>query len=230
MADNLITIGGRNIPCDNVPDVCPICNHACSPQFIKTHLIRMSNNEFMAQQIFSCPKKDCGEVFIATYRPKKDTRNQLVSYRLTRVEPRLPSPPKINENIISISEMFKVIYTQASEAEQRGLDQVAGVAYRKSLEFLIKDYCIHKSPENEEEIKKLMLAACINKFLDNDRIKTCAERAAWLGNDETHYTRKWEEHDINDLKTLIHLTTSWIDHELTTEEYLNSMEKKSPGK
>lgn len=28
------------------------------------------------------------------------------------------------------------------------------------------------------------------------------ERAAWLGNDETHYVRKWPEKDVKDLKSL----------------------------
>jgi hypothetical protein len=31
------------------------------------------------------------------------------------------------------------IAQQASDAEQYGLDQIAGVGYRKALEFLIKD-------------------------------------------------------------------------------------------
>ena len=31
-----------------------------------------------------------------------------------------------------------------------------------------------------------------------------------LGNDETHYSRKWVDMDINDLKILIRLTVTWM--------------------
>lgn len=53
--------------------------------------------------------------------------------------------------------------------------------------------------------------------------------AVWLGNDETHYYRRWEDKDINDLKLLIKLTANWIEiKELTknySEDMLNSNDK-----
>ena len=45
----------------------------------------------------------------------------------------------------------------------------------------------------------------------------------WLGNDETHYVRKWEEKDIRDLKILIRLTESWIQNSILTDKYLREM-------
>jgi hypothetical protein len=51
-----------------------------------------------------------------------------------------------------------------------------------------------------------------------------AERATWLGNDETHYVRKWEDKDINDLKILIKVTLHWIEMELLTEQYKTEMQ------
>jgi hypothetical protein len=54
-------------------------------------------------------------------------------------------------------------------------------------------------------------------------VRLCAERAAWLGNDETHYTRRWEAHDITHLKTLIRLTTIWIESELLTKQMKKQM-------
>lgn len=44
----------------------------------------------------------------------------------------------------------------------------------------------------------------------------------WLGNDETHYVRKWEASDISDLKMLIDLTAHWMTSELLTERYLKT--------
>ena len=112
-------------------------------------------------------------------------------------------------------------------AEANGLDQIAGPGYRKSLEFLVKDFLVnHVHPgdlEKENTIKGMFLGKCIEDMIDEKRIKNCAKRAAWLVNDETHYTRKWEEKDIHDLKSLINMTVNWIDLVIASDDYLQSM-------
>ena len=45
----------------------------------------------------------------------------------------------------------------------------------------------------------------------------------WLGNDEVHYTRKWEDKDIHDLKSLIMMTVSHIDLTIESDRYLKEM-------
>jgi len=55
--------------------------------------------------------------------------------------------------------------------------------------------------------------------------KSVAERATWLGNDETHYYRKWENKDISDLKALLRLTINAIENQLLAESYENEMKK-----
>jgi hypothetical protein len=50
-----------------------------------------------------------------------------------------------------------------------------------------------------------------------------AARAAWLGNDETHYGRKWEGKDLTDLKKLISLTLNWIQAEELTQDVIADM-------
>ena len=56
-------------------------------------------------------------------------------------------------------------------------------------------------------------------------VKSCAQRATWLGNDETHYVRKWENKNINDLKLLIRLTCNWVTNNILTEEIVANMER-----
>lgn len=98
--------------------------------------------------------------------------------------------------------------------------QICGTGYRKSLEFLIKDYLISTLPEDQHEaIKNKFLNNCIRDNISNINIKTVASRAVWLGNDETHYTRKWEDKDINDLKSIIELTLHWIESEIRTQNF-----------
>ena len=99
-----------------------------------------------------------------------------------------------------------------------------GVGYRKALEFLIKDYVMqNKDEQTVEIIKKMLLAKCIDYYVDDEMVKAVAKRAVWLGNDETHYVRKWGDKDVQDLKGLIHLTVLWIEKIKETEKLLAEM-------
>lgn len=115
------------------------------------------------------------------------------------------------------------IYNEAFIAEQGGLLEICGVGYRKALEFLIKDYAIKRHPDKQGEIEKKMLAACIKDYVSDEKIKKVAIRAVWLGNDETHFIRKWEGKSLNDLKGLISLTLHWIEAEILTENIFEDM-------
>lgn len=97
--------------------------------------------------------------------------------------------------------------------------------YRKALEFLIKDCLISINPDEREKIEKLWLGEAIKK-IGNKNIQICAERAAWLGNDEIHYLRVWADKDIEHLKDLIDLTVGWIEAEEKTKKYEKEMKKK----
>jgi hypothetical protein len=44
-----------------------------------------------------------------------------------------------------------------------------------------------------------------------------------VGNDETHYKKRWADKDLSDLKTMIRIALYWIEAEYLTEEALNSM-------
>ena len=144
----------------------------------------------------------------------------------------LPTPPLLDSDlpkkIIEISPMFITIYSQSVMAEKFGLNEIVGMGYRKSLEFLIKDYLIHKDPSKTDEIKGTddkngkPLGQCINE-IKNPQLKAMAKRANWLGNDETHYYRKWKDKDLDDLKKLIELTLHWLHMEFLTEDYETEM-------
>ena len=69
----------------------------------------------------------------------------------------------------------------------------------------------------------MRLANCIKEFVTDERIKSVAKRAVWLGNDETHYVRKWETKNLVDLKKLISLTVHWIEMEKLTESFEEEM-------
>lgn len=202
----------------STPEICPICHRYIVPIVIGA--FNSLNNTY--EVIFRCNNSACTHLFIATYVYSKQA-NKLV---ISKLNPKNSKPLELNDKIKSISPSFYKIYAQALEAEALGLDEITGVGLRKALEFLIKDYCISKNPAKEGDIKKLLLAQVINNYMsDASKIKTMATRAVWLGNDETHYVRKWEDKDISHLKMLIDLTLHWIESELLTDEFEESMKK-----
>ncbi len=186
---------------------CPCCGTKISPIYLCYH-----NHSGI---IFSrCPIKECGEFFLL-----KELDNGL-----SFVQNHPMSKEVFSEIINSVSSSFGRIYNEAYAAEQMGLMEVCGVGYRKALEFLIKDYVMQgKDEQIAEKIKKLPLAKCIDDYVDDEMVKAVAKRAVWLGNDETHYVRKWEDKDVHDLKGLIRLTILWIEKLKETERLLAEM-------
>lgn len=50
-----------------------------------------------------------------------------------------------------------------------------------------------------------------NNYIDNGKIKHLAMASAWIGNDETHYERKQQEYNVDDLIEFINAIVSFID-------------------
>lgn len=200
------------------PDKCPRCHRSIDVSPRHGSQVR---REF-AQILFRCSAIECDEVFIATYW----FESRASEFQLRRVDPKTSVQAKFPDTVKAISPAFVQIFDQAIAAEAQGLDQLVGIGLRKSLEFLIKDFAISLHPDSSEKIRALMLSPCITEYISDANIKECAKRAAWLGNDEAHYTRKWDERDIEDLKLLVHLTTNWIDNSILTARYIEQM---SPG-
>jgi hypothetical protein len=175
----------------------------------------------LAMYMFACPREACRNGFLALWVHDVPANNWV----LRGVFPSTLPPSLRSRFIEPVSPGFYTIFDQARSAEHHQLSEIAGMGYRKALEFLIKDYLISKTndPERQEAVRRKMLGACIAEDVADDRIKNVAARAVWLGNDETHYVRRWEEHDITDLKRLIDLTAKWIEIELETEEALRLM-------
>jgi len=207
--------GKKAVEVNGFPDTCPICHLGVDPRFQWGYLF--SNQRFI-EAIFQCPRRECRHLFIAYYI---SPGNML--YTIYKIEPHTPVPREFNKLIVSISSSFVNIFNQASQAEELSMSEIAGPGYRKALEFLIKDYAISTNPGVAEIIKKIQLAQVISDYVTATNIKTTAKRAAWLGNDETHYYRKWEDKDINDLKLLIELTVRWIESEELTRQYEKDM-------
>jgi len=217
-----------NFTVNDYPDKCPICEKQGQPNFISAvGTVGQPNPQVFVA--YRCPVKTCRGLYIANYtlianRPGNEgypTQIKVVkSFRFLQVLEFAP-------NLKTVSATFCEIFQQAAEAEANGLSQIIGPAYRKALEFLVKDFVIKQKvssdSQKQELVKQTYLGKVIDEFIDEPVIKQCAKRATWLGNDETHYVRKWEEKDINDLKTLIRITQNFIDMSIDAERYLMEM-------
>lgn len=217
------TGSNRQVNYDRHPDYCPICRRGVSP--IETSQ-RWLIIEKRLEIVFRCPTLECEHHFIARYGYKRVGATEV--YYLSEVVPLTIATSNFTKIITDISQNFVDVYRQAEEAELRGLKLICGPGYRKALEFLIKDYVVGLNTDKAEEIKKLNLSTCISNHVNDRNVKEVAKRAVWLGNDETHYLRKWDDKDLKDLKILIGLTVRWVETEKMTEEAIKDMpDKKS---
>ncbi len=205
---------------ETVPDVCPRCHRSVHAKVLLAAYLRGLER---CQVLFRCTHHKCQESFLGNYEVLNRQASGQMTCRLVDISPIRFMPTEFPESVSTLSPNFVAIYNQSRAAEAAQLDQLVGIGLRKALEFLIKDYAVSENPGHEDEIRRILLGACITKFVGDVNIKECAKRAAWLGNDETHYTRKWETKDIGDLKVLVQLTVNWIDSATLTKKYIDEM-------
>lgn len=213
-----IGVGGpeTEVTIDARPDRCAVCHSHITPIFIRA--MTWGGNTDNLQVAYQCPNLSCESLFIAMYAKSAD------KFRFESLRPRTPRPEKFSEFITGCSPNFEKIYNEALAAEAYELMEIAGIGYRKSLEFLIKDFAKSKNPEDHAEIEELQLMAVIKKYVDDDKVKRAAERAVWLGNDETHYIRRWNK-DLNDLKTLLRIAVHAIENIIELDSFMVEMPK-----
>jgi hypothetical protein len=197
----------------DTPTVCPMCHTASDQVFISGYLIDIDNAHSILYVTLLCRR--CKRPFIAAYGMTGSICTDIGTY------PNVPEDINFQDSINDLSPKFVSIYNQAVAAESYGLNEISGIGYRKALEFLIKDYAIHIHPEKSDDIKKDFLSNVIKKYVDDEKIRTIAERATWIGNDETHYIRIFDGYDVDTMKEFIMAVVSMIHTNLVFEKATN---------
>ena len=183
------------------PNKCPICNTSIKPDKIGDFYNPDINFVSLS---FMCPA--CGKTFISHYNYNKEdyeARGPNTFYKINIIDsfPNIPKEIVFDKHINDLSRNFIEIYNQAHFAEIYNLDKIIGISYRKAIEFLIKDFCIHTNPNDSEKISNMSLSQVIQNYITETKLQNLSKASTWLGNDETHYARKFEDKDINDLKS-----------------------------
>lgn len=210
---------GRQTVKFEYPEYCPHCGKNISPEMIYVSDSEDSYSSGDARFVvtFRCSRSACKKYFAVEYIFMSTSK--LCS--IAKYSYRPPIKVKLPENIEKVSPVFVEIYSQATVAESEALNQIAGVGYRKAAEFLIKDYTISKNKDDEEKIKAIMLGQVIAEYLnDFPKIQALAKSVAWIGNDETHYVRRHDDKDIQDLKKFILSAAQFIAADYDADEAL----------
>jgi hypothetical protein len=210
------------------PNICPHCHVANQPSNL--FLFRDVKLDKLIS-VWKCTYVPCNKIFAVSHI--KNGNEYIIERNLIGLPkgPEWPQPilnlkdgQTIEENIPSQSKFIKT-YLQSLEAESNGHDEIAGMGFRKSIEYLVKDWAIQSRPNDKEKILKLWLGKVISEYYTGD-LKDILERATWLGNDQSHYNKLFEEFNINHLKELIDLIMVELDREFKKRHYIENIENR----
>ena len=116
-----------------------------------------------------------------------------------------------NELLQPISPRFISAYNQALRAEERQDIELAAIGYRHALECLIKDFAIKELNLNYDEVVKKSLCDAIKLYLEEKDLVSTADVIRILGNDYTHYERKYPEFDFALLKQYMEIFIKLVE-------------------
>ncbi|MCI5746197.1 MAG: DUF4145 domain-containing protein [Erysipelotrichaceae bacterium] len=222
MVKNKIKIKGQEFIVSK-PTTCPYCDKGIDAIIVKKFTYRFYDMEnIVVTYKCSC----CEQIFFSKYQV-----NPMAIYYENELYPfETIGGHKVKHDfsneIKEISPSFVSIYNDAYIAEQSGCTEIVGIGYRRSFEFLIKDYAIKYHQEDETTIKNMSLAKCVEKYAPNEATKELLLRATWIGNDFAHYETKHEEINLNDLKNLIDLSVDAIEKNIKIKNYIANIEHK----
>ena len=202
-------------------NLCPICKHNISPNYIESYL----HSENTKLSLY-CECTSCYQPFLVLLSNLNTIDAKKTFKTIEYSVPYIHTDKVFDSHIENLSKNFSKIYNEALTAEELKLNNICGIGYRKSLEFLIKDYSINSNSDFADKIKSMPLSQVISEYIHSDNIKNLAKASTWIGNDETHYVRIFQDKDITDLKKFIDATVAYITYELISEEATLMVESK----
>lgn len=138
----------------NMPNHCPVCGERINPEvrYISGHM----GYHFL---YFTCTYYECRKSFIGLYKRVADDRlEHIYSY------PQYAGP-HWDDEVVSVSPGFARWYEQAYRAESARDIELAIAGYRCALEVLVKDYALKFKEAKPEELARLRLDECLQKYL-----------------------------------------------------------------
>lgn len=209
------------------PNICPHCHVKNAPHEMWKIESKDTDDSIVVLSAWHCANESCHKVFIVSHKFDETLKFD----RFLNGLPKGPDWPKPILELKSVNgdnenkSKFVKTYLQSLEAENYGLDELAGMGYRKAIEYLVKDWAIQNNPEKKEKIENSWLGGVIKDYYEGD-LKEILERATWLGNDQAHYNKLFEEFDIAVLKELINLIMVELDRQYKKAHYIEMIQSR----
>ena len=173
------------------PMSCPYCGiHTDTAETVAQHFLLTGTQRAL---VVGCRCTRCKKQFLAVYI-EEDNR-----LTLNTIIP-VADADEVHPGLKTVSPEFERIHQQSYRAELRGDIDIAAVGYRTALEVLIKDFAIRELGEEEEEVASKKLAQAIEDYSGTVGMKNAENVVRKLGNDYTHYRKKYEPFGFMELK------------------------------
>lgn len=186
------------------PSICPYCGMGVDAPILKKDTYALNSGHRLL--VANCRCTSCEKIFFFTYEYCSDAQDFVpVTY------PSVSFTPYSNEILETISPRFIDMYNQALLAEFNSNYELAAIGYRSALEFLIKDYAINELGKKASEVSSKKLCDSIGIYLHQEELVKTADVVRILGNDFTHYQRKYPEHDFKLLKKYMDIFLSQVE-------------------
>lgn len=173
------------------PMTCPYCGVYTEATVVNGESFILTGNQSAIIISFECTR--CKRQFLAVYI-EEDNR-----LTLNTIIP-VADADEVHPGLKTVSPEFERIHQQSYRAELRGDIDIAAVGYRTALEVLIKDFAIRELGEEEEEVASKKLAQAIEDYSGTVGMKNAENVVRKLGNDYTHYRKKYEPLSFMELK------------------------------
>ncbi|MDU6791728.1 MAG: hypothetical protein E6427_03320 [Anaerococcus sp.] len=189
------------------PLTCPYCGKVVElTERDSTNMFFSKNQEIYLKILFA---KCCSKNLAVTYLLEKPQNEKIKiefisSYPMSSDTYFYPSIQDLSPNCIRL-------YKDSSFAYDHNMYDLAAMGYRKSLEYLIKDYAIKELNKPKEEVVKKSLYDSISSYMPLQQLINTADVVRLLAKDKTHYQEKYKEYDIEVLKKYLDIFLKLID-------------------
>lgn len=187
------------------PAICPHCGLGVDAPIGAKHTTDLNGNILLSA---TCECTYCHKSFFfaSLYNNSADNlaKNVLIF-------PSRDFEPFDNENLHKISEQFINMFNQAKQAEFNKNYELAAIGYRAALEILVKDYAVSELKNDKDEVAKKSLFEAIGEYLPVKELISTADVVRILGNDFTHYDRKYPQYDFDLLKSYMNIFMEQIE-------------------
>lgn len=189
------------------PMLCPICSAFVDGSRLDSKLFSGIGDSNMGFVKYRCPH--CSKAYIVAY--EYDTEAKTTTFRGF-----FPTATEVLESklLIDLSPGFENYFNQAMRAEKAGDLELAAIGFRTALECLVKDYAITELQKDRNEVIQKKLFGAISEYLGERDLIAAADVVRILGNDYTHYERKYPQHDYELLKSYLQIFMKLVETKL----------------